>query len=106
MKYTYDENGVRTDAPDWFKRLLSEHKELQERCFKLSAFLGNEEAIGKVSYEQQILLDKQYAAMVEYKNILALRLTIAANELSTVKDPAPMLGVANSEIEVQEGDAK
>jgi len=106
MKYTYDENGVRTDAPDWFKRLHAEHKELQERCVKLSAFLGNEEAIGKVSYEQQILLDKQFAAMVEYKKILHLRLTLAANELSAVKDPAPMLGVANAEIEVQEGDAK
>ena len=58
-----------------------------------------------MSYEQQILLDKQYAAMVEYKKILDLRLTIAANELSTVKDPAPMLGVANAEIEVKEGDA-
>lgn len=102
MKYTYDENGVRTDAPEWFKRLHAEWNELRERRNKLKAFLAKSDAPATVSIAQSILLEKQLKVMNEYCDILYVRMTLANDEFAIVKDPAPMLGDANSEIEVPE----
>ena len=99
-KYMYDRKGIRADAPDWFKRLHDEWNELRERRNKLKSFLAKCEAPGDVSCAQRILLDKQLAAMNEYLDILYVRLTLANDEFAIEKDPAPMLGSPNTEIEV------
>lgn len=98
MKYTYDENGVRTDAPEWFKRLHAEWNEVRERRNKLKAFLANSEAPATVSIAQSILLKKQLKAMDEYCDILYVRITLANDEFAVVKDPAPMLGSPHLEV--------
>ena len=102
MKYTYDENGIRTDAPEWFKRLCAEWDEVRQRRNKLQSFLANSEATATVSIAQSILLEKQLKVMNEYCDILYVRMILANDEFAIVKDPAPMLGDANSEIEVRE----
>jgi hypothetical protein len=38
-KGEYDKEGVRKDAPDWFKRLVNEYRELVEKRTKLGKFL-------------------------------------------------------------------
>ena len=92
MKYTYDENGIRTDAPEWFKRLCAEWDEVRERRNKLQSFLTNGEATDKVSCAQLVLLNKQLEVMKEYSDILHVRMILANDEFAIEKDPAPMMG--------------
>ena len=91
MKYEYDENGIRTDAPDWFKRLYKEWDELREKRNKLDAFLANYKAPGDVSCAQQILLQRQANVMHEYCDILYVRLSLANDEFAICKDNFPMM---------------
>lgn len=100
MKYTYDENGIRTDAPEWFKRLIAEWYEVRERRNRLQSFLANGEATEKVSAAQLVLLNKQLEAMKEYADILYVRMILANNEFSIAKDLTPLMGSPNSEVEV------
>ena len=92
MRYTYDENGIRTDAPEWFKRLHAEWDEVRERRNKLQSFLADSEKTEKVSCAQLVLLNKQLEVMKESSDILYVRMTLANDEFAIVKDPAPMLG--------------
>jgi hypothetical protein len=97
MKYTYDENGIRTDAPEWFKRLCAEWDEVRERRNKLLSFLADSEKTEKVSYAQLILLKKQLKVVKEYSDILYVRMSLANDEFAIEKDPVPMLGSPNFE---------
>ena len=89
--YEYDKDGIRTDAPDWFKRLYHEWDELRERKNKLKEFLAKGEATENVSIAQHILLEKQLHAMDEYADILYVRLILANDEFAIVKDAYPMM---------------
>lgn len=100
MKYTYDENGIRTDAPEWFKRLCAEWDEVRERHNKLQSFLAESEKTEKVSCAQLVLLNKQLKVMKEYSDILYVRMSLANDEFAIEKDPAPMIGSPNFEVEV------
>lgn len=100
MKYTYDENGIRTDAPEWFKRLCAEWDEVRERYNKLQFFIAESEKTEKVSCAQLVLLNKQLKVMKEYSDILYVRMSLANDEFAIEKDPAPMIGSPNFEVEV------
>lgn len=92
MEYKYDKDGIRTDAPEWFKRLCAEWDEVRERYAKLQSFLADSEAIEKVSGAQLVLLNKQLKVMKEYSDILYVRVILANDEFAIAKDLAPMLG--------------
>ena len=60
---------------DYLKRLIDEHKDLNEKISKLYDFLNSEKFI-ELSEEEQVLLDAQYHAMQTYGFIIAERLKI------------------------------
>lgn len=63
---------------DYLKRLVDEHKELNEKISKLYDFLNSEKFI-ELSEEEQVLLDAQYHAMQTYGFVIAERLKIHLN---------------------------
>ena len=104
MKYTYDENGIRTDAPEWFKRLCAEWDEVRERRNRLQSFLADSEKTEEVSGAQLVLLNKQLEVMKEYSDILYVRISLANDEFAIEKDPVPMLGSPNFEKSLCDSD--
>ena len=89
----YDKAGVRKDAPDWFKRLLTEYKELEDKRTKLSKFLLTKPFPKEVSDIQRTLLEKQLVAMEEYATILSARINLAVGEYSKNKDITPLMRI-------------
>lgn len=61
------------EMKDYLKRLIDEHKDLNEKISKLYDFL-NSEKFSDVSEEEQVLLDSQYHAMQTYGFIIAERI--------------------------------
>lgn len=87
----YDEQGIRKDAPDWFKRLLAEYKELVDKRTKLGKFLLTKPFPKDVSDVQRLLLEKQLCAMDDYAVILFTRINLAVGEYSKNRDKNPLI---------------
>ena len=87
----YDKEGVRKDAPDWFKRLLAEYKELGDKRTKLGKFLLTKPFPKEVSDIQRILLEKQLVAMDRYATILFARINLVVGEYSKNRDKNPLM---------------
>jgi hypothetical protein len=62
---------------DFYERLLSEKKELDERREKLSNFL-NSEKVNDIDYRQVSLLNIQSQAMATYSQCLLERIALLA----------------------------
>lgn len=89
----YDKDGVRKDAPDWFKRLLAEYKTLVDKRTKLGKFLLAKPFPEDVSDIQRILLEKQLIAMDDYATILFARINLAVGEYSKNRDQNPLMRI-------------
>lgn len=89
----YDKEGVRKDAPGWFKRLVNEYRELVEKRTKLGKFLIGRPFPKDVSDIQRILLEKQLVAMDKYATILFARINLAVGEYSKNRDTNPLMRI-------------
>ena len=87
----YDKQGIRKDAPDWFRRLVNEYSELVEKRTKLGKFLLKRPFPKDVSDVQRLLLEKQLRAMGDYAVILFTRINLAEGEYSKNRDKNPLM---------------
>lgn len=69
------------EKPEWMKRLDEEYQSLCDKITRLRTFLNDQSALGKTCLATQIMLKKQLSVMEEYRDILEVRLTLAAWEL-------------------------
>ena len=68
-------NTSASNIPAWFRRLLDEEALVASNVEKLTAYFGTE-GYRVLAFHQQFLLQKQLAAMTEYREILRARISI------------------------------